>query len=372
MESMRVLVTGGAGFIGSHITDALIQKGHEVRIMDNLEPQVHEGKVPPYLNPKAEFMKGDVTSREDWNKALEGVEVIFHEAAAVGVGQSMYQIEKYVKANTLGTALLLDILVNKNFDIKKVLVASSMSIYGEGAYKCGDCGIVFPRLRSEEQLKRHEWEVKCPRCGSPLTPLPTDEEKPLNPTSIYAITKKDQEEMVLSVGRAYGIPTVALRYFNIFGERQSLSNPYTGVCAVFCSRIKNNNPPVIYEDGRQSRDFVSIKDIVNANLLLMEKNRAKWEPFNVGSGKSTTIAQVAKILVGIYGKKIKPEIIGKYRAGDIRHCFSDIRKISGLGFKPEVKFESGLRQLVKWSEGISAVDRFEQAESELKKRGLTQ
>ena len=269
----KVLVTGGAGFIGSHLVDELVAQGNEVKVYDSLEPQVHNGKKPGYLNDGAEYVFSDIRDREALIKALEGVEVVYHEAAAVGVGQSMYQVHKYVDVNTLGTALLLDLLVNEEHEVKKLVVASSMSIYGEGKYECGECGIVYPRVRSDEQLKAREWELRCPECGRAVKPLPTDEEKPLHSTSIYAITKKDQEEMCLTVGRAYGLPTVALRYFNVYGPRQALSNPYTGVCAIFSCRIRNNNPPLIFEDGMQSRDFVSVYDIVAANLLAMKKSK---------------------------------------------------------------------------------------------------
>ncbi|VVB88994.1 ADP-L-glycero-D-manno-heptose-6-epimerase [uncultured archaeon] len=331
---MKVLVTGGAGFVGSHLVDELAKK-HEVVIYDNLEPQVHKN-VPEYLNSDAVFVQEDVRNRTKLNEAVEGSDIIFHEAAMVGVGQSMYQVEKYMDVNTMGTAKLLDILANEEHNVKKLIVASSMSIYGEGKYECPDCGIIHPMLRSNEQLKKREWEMKCPNCDRVVKPVPTDENKTLQPTSIYAISKKDQEEMCLAVGRAYGIPAVALRYFNIYGPRQALSNPYTGVCAIFSSRIKNNNPPIIFEDGLQTRDFVSVHDIVRANLLVMEKSKADYEMFNVGTGKPVSILDIASTLSKLYGKNLKPEIVEKYRSGDIRHCYADISKIKKLGFKPEV------------------------------------
>ncbi|MFC1809783.1 SDR family NAD(P)-dependent oxidoreductase, partial [Candidatus Omnitrophota bacterium] len=271
----KVLVTGGAGFIGSHLVDALIQKGHEVTVFDNLEPQVHgvSGKVPDYLNASAHFIQGDVCDIEALDAAVAGHEIIFHQAAMVGVGQSMYQITRYMDVNTCGTANLLDLVVNKYKDqIKKIIVASSMSIYGEGLYTCKECGDVVPGLRSDIQMSKNQWEQVCPLCGKEVKPTMTPESKPLHATSIYALSKKDQEEMTLMIGESYGIPTVALRYFNVYGPRQSLSNPYTGVCAIFSSRLKNDNPPIIYEDGKQSRDFVSVYDIVAANILAMEKD----------------------------------------------------------------------------------------------------
>jgi len=268
---MKVLVTGGAGFIGSHLVDALVQRGHVVRILDTFDPQVHGSMRSDYLNPNAEYLEGDVRDRAMLRRALRGIDVVFHEAAAVGVGQSMYEIERYVSANALGTATLLDVIVNDRAPITKLIVASSMSIYGEGQYRCAACGTVYPALRSDEQLKGRQWEMACPRCHLSATPDLTPEDKPLMPTSVYAVSKRDQEELCLSVGRSYRIPTVALRYFNVYGTRQALSNPYTGVCAIFSARIKNGNPPMIFEDGRQSRDFTHVSDIVAANLLAMSR-----------------------------------------------------------------------------------------------------
>jgi dTDP-L-rhamnose 4-epimerase len=253
----NVLVTGGAGFIGSHIVDELVSQGHRVRVLDLLAPQVHgrDIQIPKYLPDRVEFMKGDVGDMEAWRWALEDIDLIFHEAAEVGVGQSMYEIVRYMKANTLGTAIMLELLATGEYPIEKLIVASSMSIYGEGAYECPSCGPVFPQLRMTEQLLQRDWEMHCPNCQEVVTPVPTREDKPLFPTSIYAISKRDQEEMCLAIGRAYGIPTVALRYFNVYGPRQALSNPYTGVAAIFSSRLLNGNPPLIFEDGLQSRDW---------------------------------------------------------------------------------------------------------------------
>jgi dTDP-L-rhamnose 4-epimerase len=372
----KVLVTGGAGFIGSHLVDELVEMDDGVVVVDNLEEQVHT-KKPDYLNPKAHYLFADIGDESVLAKAIEGVEVIFHEAAAVGVGQSMYQVEKYVEVNTMATAKLLDFLVNEEHEVKKLIVASSMSIYGEGAYECEDCGVVYPELRTEEQLKKREWEMKCPKCGKVVKPISTSEEKPLHPTSIYAITKRDQEEMCLNIGRAYGISTVALRYFNVYGPRQSLNNPYTGVCAIFSSRIKNNNPPLIFEDGLQSRDFVSVHDIVEANILAMKNKNstADYDVFNVGNGEATNILEIAHALIKLYSKdkELEPEIASKYRAGDIRHCFADISKIkSKLGYKPKVSFVDGMKELVEWGEKEGAVDKFEEAHEELLRRGLVE
>ncbi len=368
---MKILVTGGAGFIGSHIVDELIKEGHSVRIFDNLEPQVHN-QVPAYLNKDAEFIKGDVRDIPALEAAIRDMDVIFHEAAMVGVGQSMYQVKRYVDVNTSGTANLLDLLVNKDHDVKKLIVASSMSIYGEGMYACEDCGVVYPSLRPEAQLRSHEWEMKCPNCEKNVKPVPTKESKPLMPTSIYAITKKDQEEMCLAIGRSYGLPTVALRYFNVYGPRQALSNPYTGVCAIFSSRIKNDNPPIIFEDGLQSRDFISVHDIVQANLLALKKSSANYNVFNVGSGRQASILDIAAILARLYGKKLKPDIVNKYRSGDIRHCFADISKIAELGFCPSASIDAGMKELVDWGKTQEAKDRGEMAYNELKERGLVE
>jgi dTDP-L-rhamnose 4-epimerase len=366
----RILVTGGAGFIGSHLVDDLIKKGHEVKILDNLEPQVHS-KMPDYLNKDAQFIQGDLRNDDDIRKALKGTDIIFHLAAMVGVGQSMYQIQRYTEVNTQATAKLLETIIDGAYGIEKLLVASSMSIYGEGAYQCHSCGVVYPKLRSEAQLAAKDWEMKCPVCSKNVEPVPTNEDKPLYPTSIYAINKRDQEEMCLSIGRAYHIPTVALRYFNTYGTRQSLSNPYTGVAAIFLSRIKNDKPPMIFEDGLQARDFISVHDIVQANILAMEKPEADYEVFNVGTGKPVTILQIADILNKLCGKDLKPQVLGKYRSGDIRHCYADITKIkSKLGFKPKVELDKGMEELIEWSETTTAEDKTQQAQEELLKNRL--
>lgn len=367
---MKILVTGGAGFIGSHLVDKLIDK-HEVTIYDNFEPQVHKTE-PDYLNTDAALIKADVRDKDSLKNAVIDSDIIFHEASMVGVGQSMYQIERYMDVNTFATAKLLDILANEEHNVKKLVVASSMSIYGEGGYKCDDCGIVNPYLRPEKQLKSRQWEMICPKCGKIVKPIPTDENKPLQPTSIYAISKRDQEEMSLVTGRAYGIPTVALRYFNVYGPRQSLSNPYTGVCAIFSSRIKNNNSPIIFEDGLQTRDFVSVHDIVAANILVMEKSRADYEMFNVGNGSPISIQDIASTLNDLYGKDMKPNVVNKYRSGDIRHCYADTTKLRRLGFKPSVSLKNGMKELVFWGETQEAEDRSNVAFEELKERGLVE
>ena len=367
---MNILVTGGAGFIGSHIVDALVEK-NKVTIYDNFELQVHK-QEPDYLNKDAALIRADIRDKESLKGAVMDADIIFHQAAMVGVGQSMYQIERYVDVNTLGTAKLLDILANEEHDVKKLIVASSMSIYGEGAYQCEDCGVTYPSLRSEEQMKSRQWEMTCPVCAKVVEPVPTDEKKPLQPTSIYAVSKKDQEEMSLAVGHAYGIPTVALRYFNTYGPRQALSNPYTGVCAIFSSRIKNSNPPIVFEDGLQTRDFISVHDIAAANLLVMESSRADYNVYNVGTGKPVSILKIAETLAELYGKDLKPGIVNKFRQGDIRHCYADISKISRLGFKPAVTFKDGMQELVEWGRMQEAEDMSDMAFAELKAKGLVE
>jgi dTDP-L-rhamnose 4-epimerase len=371
----RILVTGGAGFIGSHLVDALIDRGHQVRILDNLSPQVHgPGTRPPaYLHPRVEFVKGDVRSRPNLRAALEGVEVVYHQAAAVGVGQSMYEIRRYVDVNTYGGAVLLDLLANERGSVRKVVVASSMSIYGEGAYDCARCGRVHPALRSEEQLQARDWEMRCPQCDQPVEARPTDETKPLAPTSIYAITKRDHEEMFLTVGRAYRLPTVALRYFNVYGPRQALSNPYTGVAAIFSARLLNGRPPLVFEDGRQTRDFTHVRDIVQANLLAMDSDAGDYEVFNVGTGVPTSVARVAELLARHLGVEVAPEIVQQFRAGDIRHCYADIGKIQRvLGYRPSVTFEDGLDDLVTWAREQRPEDAVERARQELAAKALIQ
>ncbi len=372
---MKILITGGAGFIGSHLVDGLIEKGFkDVIIYDNLEPQVHPGsKIPSYLNKKARFIRGDVLDYEKFKKVILDCDVVFHLAAIVGVGQSQYEVKKYVDINIGGTARLWDIIANAQPQKRphKVIVAGSMSSYGEGIYKCPKCGAVKPPLRTSEQMSRGDWELFCPYCGSKVKPIPTPESTPLISNSIYALTKKAQEEMSLIMGRTYNVPTTVLRFFNVYGSRQSLSNPYTGVAAIFMSRIKNDNPPVIYEDGLQTRDFVYVGDVAQALILSMKKSSADYEVFNVGTGTPVTIKEVAEIIAKIYGKNIKPQITYKFRKGDVRHCYADISKIQKLlGFRPQVSFEDGMRHLIEWARRETAVDKFDRATLELKKKGL--
>ena len=372
MGKANVLVTGGAGFIGSHLVDALVDRGHRVRVLDALVSQVHgDDAAPAYVNPAAEFIQADICDREAVNAALEGIDVVFHEAAEVGVGQSMYEIERYVRANDLGTAVLLEAILGRKSQIKKLVVASSMSIYGEGAYRCETCGIVAPQIRSSAQLLDRQWEVECPTCGKHLSAALTTEEKPLFPTSVYAVTKQDQEQFCLAVGRSYGIPSVALRYFNVYGTRQALSNPYTGVCAIFSARLLNKNRPMIFEDGEQSRDFVHVSDIVQANLRALETDAADYQAINVGTGVATSIRTVSRLLAQGLNLDIEPEIVGKYREGDIRHCVADISKAKSLlGYEPQVSLERGIPELLSWVRAQAAQDQVASATAELESRQL--
>lgn len=373
MRMRRVLITGGAGFIGSHLTDALLAEGCRVRILDALVPQVHgpNRSRPSYLAPEAELLVGDVGDAVACRRAIEGVEAVVHLAAAVGVGQSMYEIAPYVAANTQATAALLQVLSERRHEVRKLVVASSMSIYGEGAYRCPRCGPCAPPLREAAQFEAKRWELVCPSCGETVAPVPTPESKPLAPTSIYAITKRDQEEMCLCIGRAYGIPTTALRFFNVYGERQALSNPYTGVAAIFSACLLNDQAPLIYEDGRQSRDFIHVSDIVQAVLLALDRPEADYRVFNVGTGLATTVAEVAVLLADSLGKRIPPRILQTFRAGDIRHCVADVTQITtALGFRPRTPFQEGMTRLVGWIKGQRPQEGTREADAILRDRGL--
>jgi dTDP-L-rhamnose 4-epimerase len=370
---MKVLITGGAGFIGSHLADRLLAEGHEVRALDNLDPQVHgNGQRPDYLDAAVELQVGDVRDHAAVARALEGVDAVYHFAAAVGVGQSMYEIERYTSVNAIGAAVVLEEAVERRDAIGKLVVASSMSIYGEGQYRnprTGEAGIA-PGLRPESQLAAKEWELLA-EDGGPLEPEPTAETKPLRPTSVYAVNKRDHEELFLSVGVAYGLPTVALRFFNVYGERQALSNPYTGVAAIFSSRLLNDHRPVVFEDGRQTRDFIDVRDLVRGCALALATDRADGSTVNLGTGRATSILQVADAIAAGLDKEIEPEIVEQYRAGDIRHCFADTRLAQErLGFRSEIAFEDGMRDLLAWLEGQEAVDAVDAAREALVVRGL--
>lgn len=371
MKYNSILITGGAGFIGSFLVDTLVHKGYQVRIFDNLEEQVHQGKKPSYLDKNAEFIKGDVRDYDALKKAVKGIEAIFHLAAAVGVGQSNYEIKKFTDVNIAATANLLDILANTKNGVKKIIINSSMTGLGEGSYKCNSCGNVRPPLRTEAQLSKKDWELKCPNCNGKIKPIATLDDAIEYPNSIYAITKKTQQDMLMLYGKTYNIPAVALRCFNVYGPRQSLSNPYTGVTAIFISRIKNAKPAVVYEDGMQTRDFVSVHDVVEAKMLALEKNTADYSIINIGSGIATSIKEIAETISQLLGKPGMVKISQEFRKNDIRHCFADIKKAQKLlNWKPKITLAAGFKELIKWSVGEEAVDKFSEAEKELKTKGL--
>jgi len=373
MKPRHVLVTGGAGFIGTHLVNSLVSRGHRVRVLDALDPQVHGPNGSPNKGEDFEMIRGDVLDEATLSRALAGIEVVFHQAASVGVGQSMYEPAAYTRVNSLGTAMLMEKIAAPESKVEKVVVASSMSLYGEGKYTCQECGPTHPAPRRREQMSRGAWEPVCHGCGACLAPLPTDEETAPVPTSVYAITKRCQEETVLVMGHAYGIPSVALRYFNVYGPGQSLSNPYTGVAAIFASRILNGVPPVLFEDGLQSRDFTHVSDIVQANLLAMERSEADYRVLNVGTGRRTPLLELTRGLLHKLRPEgdVQPQVAGSFREGDIRHCYADISLIQEtLGFEPRVSLESGFDDLADWARTQRPVDRTEQAFGELRSRGL--
>ena len=369
-----VLVTGGAGYIGSHLVDALVDRGYRVTVLDSLEPQVHRsGSWPSYANNGATYVRGDVRDRAVFEPLVIAADAVVHFGAAVSVGQSMYQIDRYVDVNTRGTALLLDILVNAKHNVRKVLVASSIGVYGEGAYHCATHGVVAPTIRSERQLAARDWEQRCPQCHQHVRSIPTPEDKALYRDNIYSMTKYHQEEMVLLIGKTYGIPAVAPRFFNVYGPRQSLSNPYAGVAAIWLSRLLNGKQPVVFEDGGQLRDFVSIHDVVECLVLMLEKPGADYLPVNVGSGQTVTILEIAQMLNRLLGTSIEPLVTQTGRKFDIRHNTADIsRARKTLGFEPKVTLEQGFSELIEWAKTTPdvAVDFFERALDELKQKGL--
>jgi dTDP-L-rhamnose 4-epimerase len=369
-----ILVTGGAGYIGSHLVDSLVAREYRVTVLDNLEPQVHRsGTWPSYANPEAKYVKGDVRDRAVFEPLVLASQAVVHFAAAVSIGQSMYQVDRYVDVNTRGTALLLDILVNTKHKVEKVIVASSIGVYGEGAYTCETHGAVAPTIRPESQLAARDWEQHCPRCGKHVTSIPTPEDKVLYRDNIYSMTKYHQEEMVLLIGKTYGIPSVAPRFFNVYGPRQSLSNPYAGVAAIWLSRLLNGKQPIVFEDGGQLRDFVSIHDVVDCLLLMIEKPGADYLPVNVGSGETITILEVAKVIGRLLGSPIQPQVTQAGRTFDIRHNTADItRARDTLGFAPKVTLDQGFAELITWAKTTPdvAVDFFDKALQELRDRGL--
>ncbi len=363
-----VLVTGGAGFIGSHTVDGLVEQGYKVRVLDNLEPQVHTSKKITHINPGAEYINGDIRYRKHWIRALEGVEYIIHLAGAVGIAQSFWQVKKYVDVNASGTANLyqaIEEVPKIRSNLRKIVVASSKSCYGEGTYSCDKHGPFNPLQRPIQQLKNHQWEVLCPVCGRQSGPKAIREDKPLQNLNPYSLSKYVTEQLSMDYSYALGIETVAFRYFNVYGSRQSLSNPYTGVMAIFLSRLKNGNPPVIFEDGNQVRDYIHVSDVAAANRLALERGNGVY---NLGTGIPTPLKEIATRLAGLNGLDILPHITSDYRPGDNRHDFADNTKLNrDLKVSNFMSLEKGLSELIHWSADQVAVDKFALSESQRKK-----
>ena len=367
------LVTGGAGFIGSFLVEQLLANGHAVRVIDALVPQVHgEDASPKYLPPDVDFIKAPLEDSAAVRQALIDVNIVIHLAAEVGPTQSLYEITRYVGGNTYGTAVLLQEMLPFRDRIERMLVASSMAVYGEGEYHCPACDcVVAPPLRSEAQLRERRWEVFCPMCGSELTPIPTRETKQTYPGSIYGITKHDQEELCMLYGQAYNVPTTGLRFFNTYGPRQALSNPYTGVAAIFSGRLLNGKPPLIFEDGKQSRDLTHVSDLVRGILGAMRSERAVGGVFNLAGGRPLSIKEIAIALVKALDVDIEPQLTGQYRAQDIRHCFADLSAAhKAFDYQPQVAFEDGISELISWVRDQQVVERVEEANSEIDRMGL--
>ena len=372
----NVLITGGAGFIGSHLALKLINLGYTVTVLDNLSQQIHgnpeTSSLYQSIKDKVTFIHGDVRLKDDWYKALSNQNIIVHLAAETGTGQSMYEVQKYVDVNINGTALLLDYLVNEPNEVQKVIIASSRAIYGEGKYLCKIHGDVYPLERKESDLLLADFEPKCPICNETVSLLATDENSKIHPSSVYGITKQNQEQMVLNVCKSIGIPAVAYRYQNVYGPGQSLKNPYTGILSIFSTQIRNGNNITIFEDGIESRDFVFIDDVVEATILGIQKNEANFEVFNEGSGVATTVMQVAETLKEFYQSNINITVSGNFRMGDIRHNFADLSKIKNkLGFSAQYDFESGVKQFVDWVKSQEVMeDNYTKSIDEMKAKGL--
>lgn len=369
---MTVLVTGGAGFIGSHLVDALLRQGETVRILDNLHPQAHPHGAPPHLASDAELMVGDLRDRDAVSRALETVSVVYHLGGMVGNGQSMHDLRLYVDANCVGTATLLEELIARRSQIEKLVVASSMVVYGDGAYVCSEHGQVARAARSEQRLGQGHWEPVCDRCGKELDPVAIDEGRRLAPNSVYGISKRDQEELCLVTGKTYQIPTVALRYLCVYGSRQALGNPYTGVAAIWASRLLNGRAPLIFEDGRQLRDFVHVSDVVSATIAAAQAGpSANFRAYNIGSGERSSVSEVARLLTSAIDPTLIPEMPGEYRVGDIRHCFADISLAEAqLGWTPKTNLARGLDEFLSWATQQRPEDRSEHAMDELRQLGV--
>jgi dTDP-L-rhamnose 4-epimerase len=366
--SRRALVTGGAGLIGSHLVDLLVREGWTVRVLDNLEPQTHRRGQPGWLNENAEFRRGDLRDRDTITAALDQIDIVFHQAA---YGGYMPEIAKFVHVNSLGTAQMLEVIREKNLPIKKIVVASSQAVYSEGAGECSQHGMVFPSVRPIEQLRRGDWQVHCPVCGAITKSVPTPENAPVGGETVYGLTKVDQERLVLLWGKQTGTPAVALRYSCTYGPRQSIFNPYTGVIAIFCTRLLNNLPPVFYEDGNQTRDMSFVEDIAHANLLAAETDKLDGLPVNVGSGHGVAIGEIAEIISAALKIDIAPEVNGEFRPGEMRHLTSDIIRIGGIGYKPTVGLAEGIQRYIDWIRTQSDIrDYFSAAANILRTKGI--
>lgn len=364
----RALVTGGAGLIGSHLADLLVREGWGVRILDNLEPNTHRRGKPAWINERAEFVEGDLRDRETMTRALSDIDIIFHQAA---YGGYMPEIAKYVHVNSLGTAQMLEVIREKNLPIKKIIVASSQAVYSEGAGECPKHGLVFPSVRPVEQLQRGDWSVRCPVCNEPTTSALTPENAPVGGETVYGLTKVDQEKLVLLWGKQVGLPTVALRYSCTYGPRQSIFNPYTGVIAIFCTRLLNNLAPVLYEDGEQTRDFSFVEDIARANLLAAMTDTLDGLPVNVGSGKGVTVREIAQRISDALGINIKPEVNGEFRPGEMRHLTSGTERIRAVGYSAQVDLSEGIGRYLDWIRAQSDVrDYFSEAAETLRNKGI--
>src|SRR5438477_5136024 len=364
----RALVTGGAGLIGSHVADLLVREGWEVRVLDNLEAQTHRRGRPSWINDRAEFIEGDLRDRETISAALDKIDIVFHQAA---YGGYMPEIAKYVHVNSLGTAQMLEVICEKNLPVRKIVVASSQAVYSEGAGECPEHGIIFPSVRPVEQLRKGDWEVHCPLCSAIIRSVPTPENAPVGGETVYGLTKVDQEKLVLLWGKQTGIPTVALRYSCTYGPRQSIFNPYTGVIAIFCTRLLNNLPPVVYEDGEQTRDFSFVEDIARANLLAAETDKLDGLPVNVGSGEGVSVRKIAEQISDALGIHIAPEAKGEFRPGEMRHLTSDTERICAAGYVPQIDLASGIGRYLDWIRQQADVrDYFSEAANILRSKGI--